>query len=383
LASRVGEAVTQAKAELEPRAAQASKAALAARLLPGFFGVDEPRTYLFVMLQPSDPRGAGGYPGMYGLVHIDGERIRLRELEATGTIPEVDPVAASPEVQRRYDDRGSRTAFWNTTYSPDFPTDARLMMGIWKAAGYPPVDGVIAGDATLLSGVLEATGPVSAPTRVWPEPIGPENVAGVLGRDTYLTTSQPEADRLQTAVGTALWRSVLESSWAPGPLLAALGEATGTRHLQVYSTTPEEESLIEDLDFDGGVEFSEDQPPLVVFQGLSANRAGYFARFDTTTEERSTDAGTEVTVTVRMRNRAPDGPPSQLLGLAGDGAIGQFAVEMDMYLPVGARVLRSRVDGRLGLQLVDREFGRPVAIQYLLADAGESSTAVVTYLIPD
>ena len=78
-----------------------------------------------------------------------------------------------------------------------------------------------------------------------------------------------------------------------------------------------------------------------------------------------------MTVTVRMRNDAPDGPPSQLLGLPGDGPIGQFGVEMDLYLPPGAQVLESSVDGEPGLQLVEREFGRPVAIQYLLADAGQ------------
>ncbi len=376
----VADAVTQARDALAPRAHLAQRAALAAGLLPGFLGADGPRTYLLVMLQPSDPRGAGGYPGMYALVDVDGRRIRLQDLQPTGSIPLVDPVAAPLEVRRRYDARGSRIAFWDTTYSPDFPTDARLMLGIWEAAGHPPVDGVIAGDANLLSGVLEATGPVSTPE--WPEPITPGNVAQVLGRDTYLTTSQPKSNRIQTAVGTALWRSVFTRSWSPQPMLSAIGKATGTRHLQIYSTSAEEQRLLSDLDVDGAVTFSDEQPPLVVFQGLSASRAGYFATFHTTTSERATADGTEVTVTVRMRNEAPDGPPSQLLGLPGDAPIGQFGVEMDLYLPPGAKVLESSVDGELGLQLVEREFGRPVVIQYLLADAGETSAAVIRYLIP-
>jgi hypothetical protein len=83
-----------------------------------------------------------------------------------------------------------------------------------------------------------------------------------------------------------------------------------------------------------------------------------------------------------MRNDAPDGPPSQLLGLPDDGPVGQFGVEMDLYLPVGAQVLESSVDGTPGLQIVDEEFGRPVAIQYLLADPGGTSVAIVRYLIP-
>jgi hypothetical protein len=55
---------------------------------------------------------------------------------------------------------------------------------------------------------------------------------------------------------------------------------------------------------------------------------------------------------------------------------------MDLYMPVGAQVLESSVDGTPGLQIVDEEFGRPVAIQYLLADAGGTSVAIVRYLIP-
>ena len=45
-------------------------------------------------------------------------------------------------------------------------------------------------------------------------------------------------------------------------------------------------------------------------------------------------------------------------------------------------MLKSSVDGGPGLQLVEHEFGRPLAIQYLLADAGKTSEAVIRYLIP-
>ena len=142
LTSPVASAVDQALTQVSERASTATKAATTAELLPGFLGADGPRSYLIVMQNLSDPRGAGGYPGTYGLIHADGHRIRLEELQPTSTIPRVPPVPAPPDIVRLYGDFGATTDFIATTYSPDFPSDARLMLNIWEAAGRPPVDGV-------------------------------------------------------------------------------------------------------------------------------------------------------------------------------------------------------------------------------------------------
>ena len=377
----VADAVTQARGELIPRARLAQRAALATELLPGFLGADGPRTYLLVMLQPSDPRGAGGYPGMYALVTVDGHRIRLQDLQPTGSIPLVDPVDAPAEVRRRYDDRGSRIAFWDTTYSPDFPTDARLMLGIWEAAGHPPVDGVIAGDASLLSGVLEATGPVSTSSVARADQLR-ERRAGPGARHVshqVATEGEPHADgRRDRALAIGAHQLV-------GPAADVLGHRSRRPARVTCRSTrprPTRNNSSRTCTWTARSRSRINSHRSSCSKGLSANRAGYFARSHTTTTTRTTADGTEVTVTVRMHNDAPDGPPSQLLGLPGDGPIGQFGVEMDVYLPPGAQVLKSSVDGGPGLQLVEHEFGRPVAIQYLLADAGKTSVAVIRYLIP-
>ncbi len=82
LTSPVASAMDQALTQVSERASTAAKAAATAELLPGFLGADGPRSYLIVMQNLSDPRGAGGYPGTYGLIHVDGHRIRLEELAA-------------------------------------------------------------------------------------------------------------------------------------------------------------------------------------------------------------------------------------------------------------------------------------------------------------
>ncbi len=69
-----------AKAEVDTRAHQAQIAAGLVGLLPPLLGVDGEKTYLLVTLSPSDPRAAGGYPGVYGVLHADGKRVTLTDL---------------------------------------------------------------------------------------------------------------------------------------------------------------------------------------------------------------------------------------------------------------------------------------------------------------
>src|SRR5215213_8973347 len=90
-----------AKDEIHQRAEQARTAALLASVLPPILGADGDRTYLLVTLSQSDPRQAGGYPGVFGLLHADGKRIRLTNLAATSTIPRATPpVPGPPEAKK-------------------------------------------------------------------------------------------------------------------------------------------------------------------------------------------------------------------------------------------------------------------------------------------
>ncbi len=100
LRAPLGELVGEAKDEIHARAEQASVAAGLAGLLPPMLGVDGERTYLLVTVSPSDPRGSGGYPGVFGLLHTDGtaderERsprdVRDSEGEAAGRRPRSTP----------------------------------------------------------------------------------------------------------------------------------------------------------------------------------------------------------------------------------------------------------------------------------------------------
>jgi Protein of unknown function (DUF4012) len=372
-------------AEITRRADQATTLAGAAQTLPGLLGADGPRTYLVVMFNPSDPRGVGGYPGGYGLLHADGHRIDLDEIQPTSTIAEVPPVATTPEIEARWKLYGSLTSFWNTTYVPDFPTAASLMSAIWKAGGREPVDGVIGADPAFLAALLDVVG--STETPAWPQPITGDTVEDILGIETFRTRSQQESDAWQVAVGSAAWQAILTRRWPALPMGEAVAGAVADRHLMVASARPEEEASLVRMGLAGQVAFPPDPHPLVVPIGLSANRAGAFARFDTQTDiEEAGDGVRRVTATVTLHNDAPADCPSSILcgrntKLIG-GPLGTFAAWVHVYMPEDATGVRIRIDGEPWSWPLEREFDRTVTVSQLVAPPQGTAETVITYEVP-
>ena len=213
-------------------------------MLPPLLGVDSEKTYLLVTLSPSDPRAAGGYPGVYGVLHADGKRVTLSDLAATSTIPQV-PAACPrrPTCCTHTATTASTRLFWDTTYAPDFPTAAKLMSDIWTAGGGEKVDGVIAGDPALMAGLLSVVGPVSTPA--WPETITADNVQRIVGADVYKTTSGATSDAWELGIGKALWGAVLTRPWPMQAMSAAISSAAKGRHLQVWSPDPSAEATLQ------------------------------------------------------------------------------------------------------------------------------------------
>ncbi|MEX0753616.1 MAG: DUF4012 domain-containing protein [Actinomycetota bacterium] len=384
LFSPVRNALETAQTTVGDRARLAQRAHLLTQLLPPFLGDEEERTYAIVMMNLSDPRGSGGYPGSYGLLHVDRGEIQLQELAPTSSLGTVPPVDAPEDVRARYGRFGALTDFISTTYSPDWPTSARLWMQMWTESGRPPLDGVIGADSVWLQHLLETIGPVATPA--WPTDITATNVNRILNADTFRTTSQKESDAWQTGIGTALWQALLERPIAPVEFGGALGAATAERHLQIYVEDPEEERWLYELGASGTVTLPPEGGPIpimVTWEGQVASRTGYWAEtaIDVTTE--STDAGTtRVTITTTLENTAPTSAPESILyGFEGDGyPLGAYSAAVNVYLPIGA--VNITTDGGALIGDIGEEFGHPVATNVLYAPAGKQDTARVSYEVP-
>ncbi len=316
------------------------------------------------MMNLSDPRGSGGYPGSYGLLHADGNRIRLEELAATSTIPNAKrPIDAPDDVVKRYATFGATKTFIATTYSPDFATNARLMEGIWEAAGRPKVDGVIGADAVWMSYLLEAIGPVDMPPAVpklgqpigatWPDTISADNVVEVMDRDTFLTTDITQNDDWQSTLGNAVWQAALTRPWPPAAMGSAIARAVDERHFQVYANEESEQGFLGELGATGAPRFGSD-PPLVTFNGITpvACRVLHQAIRHVRRRTANDDGSETVTTTITLKNTAPTSPQSILLGSKSDDfPVGTFAVQTATYVPADASSVETQVNGEPGFPL--------------------------------
>jgi hypothetical protein len=374
--------IAQAKTEIDDRASQAGIAAGLAKLLPSFLGVTSPRTYLLVTMTPADPRAGGGYPGVLGLLRVDGKQLTLSHLEPTSHVPGVPRVPGPADVKKAWGWTGIDRFFWDTAYTPDFPTVAGFMKRIWERGGGQPVDGVIAGDPALMSNLLGVVGSVSTPA--WPETIDATNVERVVEADAYRTLDNTESDKWQVGIGEALWSAVLTRGWSMQPMAAAMAQSADGGHLKVWSTQADEETQLNALGVAGDFVAPTDGSADVRLNGWTPNRVGYFIDKRVTTEQGVDDQGRPTTtVTVTLTNHAPTGPPSVLLGTtkrAVDGkSYGTFGTDILVYVPVDAAVSEVTLNGHRTSPFRWKEFGvRGVRVSAVV-QPGDSSTMTVTY----
>jgi hypothetical protein len=382
LAGPLRDPIEQAKSEIDTRAEQAGVAAGLANLLPSFLGATSPQTYLLVTMTPADPRAGGGYPGVMGLLHFDGKQLSLSKLQPTSQVPGVPRVPGPADVKRSWGWTGIDRFFWDTAYTPDFPTVAGFMKKIWEAGGGQPVDGVIAGDPALMSELLGVVGSVSTPA--WPETIDATNVERIVEADAYRTQDNNESDRWQVGIGEALWSAVLTRPWPLQPMASAVAQGVDGGHLRVWSSDATEEAQLTDLGVAGNFVAPPDGSADIRLNGILPNRVGYFIDRQVTTEHGVDDQGRPTTtVTVTLRNHAPASGPSVLLGLnkrAVDGkAYGTFGGEVMVYTPANTHGIVVMVDGHHTSAIRWHEFGVKGVRVVTDIQPGDSSTMTVTY----
>ena len=125
-------------------------------------------------------------PGNVRRPEADDGRLALEAFGPTSDLGVVPPVSAPPDVLRRYKRFGALTHFIATTYSPDFPTSARLLLEMRTQRARTARRRDRRG---LRVDLLPPGGDRPRRDPAWPEPINAENVSTVINHDTFLPTS--------------------------------------------------------------------------------------------------------------------------------------------------------------------------------------------------
>jgi hypothetical protein len=229
-------------------------------LLPQLLGLKEPRTYLFLFLNNTEMRPAGGFIGSYAVARITNGNLELLILEGSEqldrrTPPSFAPVPPLPITEHL---GVPQWYFRDANWDPDFRVSAERVLSFYTEEGgvyADEIDLVVAIDTEVLEAVLGILGPVSADGKVFTA----DNVVELLQYDTsygFTDRAIPFEDRKQILdtlfidIKSKLPSSVIASYPA---YITAVDRLIREKHIQLYSRNPKEQQIFEQRNIAGRV----------------------------------------------------------------------------------------------------------------------------------
>jgi hypothetical protein len=274
----------------------------------------------------------------------------------------------------------------NSNISAHFPYAAQIWMNMWQQQSGQRLDGAIALDPVALSYILKGTGPITMPDG---EKITAENVVPITLSTSYQRFGGDNAARkayLQEIARTAV-SSLSAVRGDAGRILEGLGQAVHERRIMIYSSTPDEQKLLESTNL--GHQVAETSSPYanVVVQNAAGNKIDYYLKREITYTAGNCDADTrESSVKVKLTNTVEDMslPPYVIghLGNVQDVPNGTNIAVVQIDGTAGATLNAVLVDGQSNFFSSGTELGHPASFTQLMIPPGESLTVEFQFTEP-
>ena len=338
-----------------------------------------PRRYLLFAANNAEMRAGSGMFLSAGELETGPDGMRLTQVRSVTDIP-VPPgsVPLEGDLADRWGWLAPNVEWRNLMTSPRFDAAAPLAAQMWVAAGNRPVDGVIALDPVALRGLLSATGAVDVDGRR----IDEGNVEKYLLHDQYARFSAEDLSGRRDDLGrvaTAVFASLDAGSWSLPKLASGLASAGGGRHLLMWSAQPTEQAAWQALAVDGSL-----RPDSVLLSVISrtGNKLDQFLRVAADVVVRQAGDDSEVTLTVRLENRVPEGEPPYVVGAEPRSGVAErvYLGILAVNLPAGAR--DARFEGVESLAVAGGDGPSQVMGFQLTLEPGASQVAVARFRLP-
>ncbi|MBC7517329.1 MAG: DUF4012 domain-containing protein [Microbacteriaceae bacterium] len=225
------------------------------RLLPPMLGAKGPRNYLVLFQTPAELRASGGITGALAVIHTENGRISLAAQATSGDFPHhPQPVLALPaETSALYGDIVGEF-IQDVGLTPNFSLTAQLAREMWRLRYGITVDGVITADPVALSYLLNATGPIVLPSG---ERLTSANAVKLLLSDVYHRFVKPsDQDKFFASAAAAVFGELAKGKPDSVALVKAMGRAGTERRILIWSAHPEEQAVLTDTTFAGGLPVS-------------------------------------------------------------------------------------------------------------------------------
>ena len=379
LASPVADARTEALGQLTKLDDTLRNASTILSGLPAILGAEGERRYFFGAQNPAELRGTGGYLGTYAIVTMSKGAMRFSAFRPIQSLPNEPrlPPAPNRDFARIYDQYGSR-GFWpNVNMSPDVPSTAVAIERLWDAGGGAPLDGVILADPFALRSMLEATGPVPAPSLG--TTLTADTVIPFTTNEVYSTITDPTKRKLALGIAAqAVFQRFMAGTADPTASASALLSVVSGGHLLVATDDAPVQRAFEATGVGGALTSSSYGDLLsVVLNNGGGNKVDYY--LDRTVDysvQLGADGTSSGTVRVDLSNHAPlRGEPSYVLGpFPGVSRRGEDVPFVWMYCARSCTIGGRSVDLMHRDLGPEREQGLPIARDYLRIPSGERAT---------
>lgn len=371
--------------------------------LQAFLGHKQTQRYLILFQNNTELRPTGGFWGSFAEVDVLNGELQSMHVPGGGTYDMQGQLRAFVEAPEPMQLVGARWEFQDANWFPDFPTSAQKAMWFYEQSGGPTVDGVIAVNATWVSKLINATGPIALPEH-----------GKVIDGENFLFETQKhvelEYDKQENApkafIGDMAGVLVERLSHANGEDFLELGALLGTglasQDIQIYHRDPEIQSAIARLGWDGAVLGNAGDYFMLVHTNIGGGKTDGVIDDDVAIESRMREDGRiENTVSVTRTHHGlksslfsgtnnvsftrifvPRG--SELLNVEGATPPNASLFESDDTLErdtLLSRVESSALDENTGA-LVSESFGKTSFGHWMQTEPGTSSTLTFTYLLP-
>ena len=358
----------------------------AMEILQSALGANHAMRWLVVAQNPAESRGTGGIVGAYAIITAINGRLGVEQVGTDNNLHSLNapPIDLGPDFNALY---GTDPGIWqNTTLSPDFPSDARIMVALWQKQSGEQVDGVIAVDPFVLAAILKASGPIYPPGGV---AVNSTNVvAESLSLAYQRFTNQAERKLyLANLFGLTLKR-LLTSGVSPVSLALDLRGPLAEKRILVWSADKKLESDIRSVGIAGSLATDGPGTYRVVVANTAGNKMDYYLERQVDLRVESCKPQSRVRVTARFLLNVPKNERlvDYVAGRLDFGEPtsqgGSSSLRLSFYAPPGSTLDSISIDGQAVGAVEGREQGREVAVLALELSPRIPTTIEAVFLGP-
>lgn len=379
--------VWNAMEEFQDRAtelrATARSAKKGAQIAGPMLGMEESRTYLVILMNNSELRGAGGILSGLGTMTFDNGFLRLGEFYYYAELsPEaVKRVPAAPDFVRRFGRYRANSTVWvNATASPDVPEVAKAAANLFSLTKKIETDGAILLDPMGIASLMPPEATVEVPG--YDQAITRDQLPQFIYSDSYekLGGVQPRRRRALLHLGEAVFAEVVGGGMNVDTLRSA-GEAMAAQHIRIVSFKASERRVLENAGVSGDITTDAQDNLLVTVQNFGGDKLDYWMRRKL--DHRCTilsKTSASCTSSVTFKNAAPEGLPRYVVRKKASYAL--YKGYQEIYIPEAAQITGFTRDGEVVEFFPETEDGRRSLGLHVEVPRGESTTTTVTYDLP-